>query len=197
MRWQSLIVRGLVALAFGVVVMAWPQPSLGALAVIWGMWAWAEGIITIHQAVVGATSSRLLQGAIGCSSMVAGAMAFASPGFAAAALTWVLGVWLVGRGVLDAVPALRRSPDGVSGTLVLGAAVSVTLGVLFITHPGRAALNITWLLGLVTAVWGAVTVVLALLARRGGPAPDGRRSRDGERGRAVADRPGPAGAEPG
>lgn len=190
LRWQSLVVRGLVALVFGVVVMAWPQPTVGMLAVTWGLWAWAEGLIAIHEALVGTATARLLQGAVGVFSMLAGALALASPELAAAASTWILGAWLVGRGGLDVVRAFRRSRDGGSGLLVAGATVSLALGALFLTHPGRAALNITWLLGLVVSAWGLATVVVALLARHGWP---GRETGRPGSGTAGVDPVGPAG----
>jgi uncharacterized membrane protein HdeD (DUF308 family) len=49
---------------------------------------------------------------------------------------------------------------------LLSAALSILLGVFFVANPGRGAVGIAVLLGLIALAWGVVFVVAGLLIRR-------------------------------
>jgi uncharacterized membrane protein HdeD (DUF308 family) len=49
--------------------------------------------------------------------------------------------------------------------LVLSGAVDLVLGVLFAANPGRAAVGITVVFGLVAMLWGVVFLVIGLVVR--------------------------------
>jgi len=59
--------------------------------------------------------------------------------------------------------------SGVSGSsrwmAVLSAAIDFLLGGILVAHPGKSAVGITWLLGIVALLWGIVLIVLALVVR--------------------------------
>jgi uncharacterized membrane protein HdeD (DUF308 family) len=48
---------------------------------------------------------------------------------------------------------------------VLSALVDFLLGGILIAHPGKSAVGITWLLGIVALIWGVVLIVLAFVVR--------------------------------
>ena len=95
--WKYLVLRGAVAIVFGIVAMVWPQSTATALAFLWGVWALADGLGSLLQAFQPADSrsSRWLLVPMGLLALVAGLVAVTSPAMTAVALTWVLGIWLV------------------------------------------------------------------------------------------------------
>ena len=166
--WRLLLVRGIVAVVLGVVLIAWPEATIVVLVVLWGLWALVEGIGLGVQAFApgGGSGQRVLFAVMALVSVVVAFLAFTRPGMAATALTWVLGVWLLVRGVFELVGAFTSRTGTPRWLLLLGAVVDVVLGWLFLANPGRSAVAVAVVLGIAAVAWGIVFVVLALLARR-------------------------------
>ncbi|MET0999876.1 MAG: DUF308 domain-containing protein [Marmoricola sp.] len=170
LRWTTLLARGLVGVAFGVMAMAWPDETVTILVVIWGCWALLDGVITL--AVVGrvpGTAPKVVAILAGAVALLVAFFAIARPGMAAATLTWFLGVWLVVRGVLELVQAFTADEAGGRWVLVLGGVLDGAIGVLFMANPGTAVLGIAFLLGLLAFLWGLAIVGLAFFVRRSAP----------------------------
>jgi uncharacterized membrane protein HdeD (DUF308 family) len=178
--WKLLLLRGVLGVLFGILAIAWPIDTVVALAVIWGIWALVDGIGLAMAALRpgGTGGQRLLAGVMAAIALLAGLYAIAHPGAAAAALTWVVGLWLLVRGVFELVGAFTAEPAGSSRWMaLLSALVDFVLGGILVAHPGQSAVGITWLLGIVALIWGVVLIVLALVVRsqardlRDGPTP--------------------------
>jgi uncharacterized membrane protein HdeD (DUF308 family) len=171
--WKILVARGVVAAVFGVVAMVWPVETVTGLVLLWGFWAMADGAASLVAAVqADGAASRLGYAAIGVVSLLAAFFALFQPLTSAEALTWVLGVWLLVRGLAEAFSAIADTEGGPVAIRLCGALVSVAAGALFAANPGRAALGITVLLGFVALVWGLVLVAAGLAVRRAAGATD-------------------------
>ncbi len=180
LRWTTLLARGLVGVAFGVLAMAWPDETVSVLIVLWGCWALLDGVITLAVAGrVPGTAPKVVAILAGVVALLVAFFAIVKPGVAAATLTWFLGVWLVVRGVLEIVQAFSADEPAGRWALALGGVVDGVIGVLFMANPGTAVLGIAFLLGLLAFVWGLAVVGLAFFVRRATP-------------RAAADFTGPA-----
>ena len=55
--------------------------------------------------------------------------------------------------------------------LVLSAALSILLGILFVANPGAGAVGIAVLLGVTALIWGITLIAVGLSVRRGLPGP--------------------------
>jgi uncharacterized membrane protein HdeD (DUF308 family) len=182
MSWKGLVLRGLIAVVFGIIAIAAPVAAALAFALLWGIWALADGIGAFVQAfakdVVGmnADGTAVMGGRsggekallifLGLIGVVAGLLAITSPGLAAVALTWILGIWLIVRGIFELVGAFSASAAGARGLLVLGAVVDFLLGVLFVTHPGKSVVGIAVFLGILAIIWGVVMFGIAYMVRK-------------------------------
>lgn len=167
LRWSHLVLRGALAVAFGVVAMLFPLSTATALVLLWGVWALVDGGVTLVQALRAPRSPvRPALAVMGVVGVVAGVIAVTDPGLTAVTLTWVVGVWLIARGLLEAVVAVLQPGDESRIGLFLSAAVDILLGVLFAANPGRSAVGLAVLLGLVAVVWGVVLVGIGLAVRR-------------------------------
>jgi uncharacterized membrane protein HdeD (DUF308 family) len=167
LSWKVLILRGVLGLAFGLMAMVWPDVTVVVLVVLFGIWALADGfteaLAAFSSGIPG--TSRLLHGLMAVAGIVAGLFALLRPGMAATTLTWVLGFWLIVRAIAGVVEALSGSARGSRGMLFLGAGLDLVLGILFVANPGRSALGIAWVLGLVALIWGVVFIVTGLMVR--------------------------------
>ena len=166
--WKMLVVRGVIGMVFGILAIVWPLETATALALLWGFWALFDGIGLLAAAFrPEARGSRIWLVLMGVIALVAAFFAIFSPGVAAKALTWILGIWLIVRGVFELIGAFTRKLTTTPRWLILlSAAFSILLGILFAANPGAAVVGIAVFLGVVALMWGAVFVLGGLAARR-------------------------------
>ena len=167
--WWLLLLRGLVALAFGILAFAKPGITLEALVLVFGAYSLADGILCLGTALSGPKANEywwlvLLEGLIGIGI---GLIAFFAPGITALALVFYIAIWAIATGVLEIAAAirLRREMDG-EWFLLLSGLASVVLGALLIVQPGAGALALLWLIGAYAIVFGVLLLVLAFKVRR-------------------------------
>jgi uncharacterized membrane protein HdeD (DUF308 family) len=161
-----VLVRGVAGVLFGTLAVIWPVRTGIALVMLWGFWALFEGIGALAQAFrASAGRPRLDYVLLGLTSLVAAFLAIFSPRLTATSLTWILGVWLVVRGILEAISAFTRELVTPRWLFLPGAALSVLLGVFFMANPGRAAVGVAVLLGTIAIGWGLVFIAAGLLLR--------------------------------
>lgn len=174
-NWWVLLLRGLVAIAFG--VLAWIQPgiTIAALVLLFGAYTLVDGVLGAWTAIAGRKEHEhwwvlLLWGVVG---IAVGVMTFVAPGVTAFALLFYIAIWAVATGVLQIVAAVRlRKEIAGEWLLALGGLASVVFGVLLMAQPGAGALALVWLIAAYAVVFGIVLVLLAFKLR-------GLRSRTG------------------
>ena len=170
-NWWSLLLRGLVALIFGVLTFIWPGISLTALVFLFGAYALVDGLFTVIAALRAPEGYRhwwalLVEGIFGT---IAGVLAFVWPGITALVLLYLIAAWAVVTGVFEIGAAIRlRKVISGEWLLVLGGVVSVVFGVLLVAQPGAGALAVLWLIGAYACLFGMLLVALALRLRSWG-----------------------------
>jgi uncharacterized membrane protein HdeD (DUF308 family) len=111
------VVAGLLSIASGIVIIAWPGPGVLAVAIFLGAWLIVSGTL----AITGAFAARRLLPdwwlllILGVLEIALGVLVLAAPGAALAALITVAGIWAVAIGVMRIVIAfeLKRLPKDV------------------------------------------------------------------------------------
>jgi uncharacterized membrane protein HdeD (DUF308 family) len=114
-------VAGLLSIAAGIAIVAWPDPGVTAVAIFLGAWLVVVGTVTIS----GAFAARdvipdwWMWLILGLLEVPLGVLALADPGQTLAALITVGGIWAVAVGVMKVVMAfqLKRLPDRVDALL--------------------------------------------------------------------------------
>ncbi|MDO5094036.1 MAG: DUF308 domain-containing protein [Propionibacteriaceae bacterium] len=161
----ALFVIGALGIIFGLVAMAWPGLSALSFAIIWGIYALADGL----SALVLAFTSKDGRGwfiAAGVLGLVAGLLVLARPGIALAALGWVLGVWFTVRGIAE-LCAIGSAPSAGGKVLVgVGGALWVIAGIAMAMNPIESALGLAWFFGLLAVAWGVVAVISGFQVRK-------------------------------
>ena len=165
--WKLLLLRGVIGIVFGIMIMIWPQATIVVLMVLIGIWALVDGVGLAAQVFAkgASTGQRVFFGVMALLALVVALVAIFRPGVAASAVTWVIGIWLLVRGLFELVGAFSSTVAAPRWLLVLGALLDLVLGWLFVANPGTAAVAVAWLIGLVAVAWGIVFVVLAIAAR--------------------------------
>ncbi len=168
-RWWVLVVRGVAAVLFGVVALAWPSISLLALVLLWGAYALVDGASSVALAArAGPEGPRwgwvLFAGLV---SIAAGILTAMWPGISTLALLMVIAGWAVLTGVAAIVAAiqLRRVIRGEWMLAVCGV-LSIAFGVLTMILPGPSALALVTILGIYALVFGVLVTALGFRVRR-------------------------------
>ncbi len=168
-KWWSFVVRGLLAIIFGILAFIMPGPTLLGLVLLFGIYAIADGIFNIMGAfTVEREQTRwwvlLIEG---IASIAAGVIAFVLPGLTALALLYLIAAWAIVTGVLEIAAAirLRRHIKG-EWLLALAGMMSVVFGALIALRPGVGALAIVWWIGAYAIAFGALLIALGLRIRQ-------------------------------
>ena len=166
--WWRVLLRGVAAIAFGVLTWFQPGISLASLVLVFGFYALVDGILAIWTALEGRKLSEywwvlLLAGLAGVG---AGILTFMAPGITATVLLFYIAIWAITRGVLEIAAGIRlRKEIDNEWMLILAGLASIVFGVLLIASPGAGILAVLWLLAAYAVVYGVLVLVLAFRAR--------------------------------
>jgi uncharacterized membrane protein HdeD (DUF308 family) len=171
---SMLIVRGIVAILFGVLAIAWPGMTLILLVALFAAYALLGGAVSVWAAFKTRRIGRhwWLALLLGIVSIVAGVYALVYPALTALVLVLVMGVNAMLTGALDIALAIRlRRVLRSQWLLVLGGIVSLVFGALVIAVPGAGALALVWLISLHAMLTGVLLLSLGLHIRRAAKEP--------------------------
>jgi uncharacterized membrane protein HdeD (DUF308 family) len=168
-NWWALLLRGVLAGLFGLIALAIPGAALGALILLFAVYALLDGVGAIVAAVRSAERHErwvpmLIEGIAG---VLAGVLTFLWPGATALVLLYLIGFWAIVTGVLKIVAAvhLRRVVPG-EWVLILNGIFTVLLGILVVTVPTLGLLTLIWWIGFYAILRGVLYIALAFRLRR-------------------------------
>ena len=169
-NWWLLLLRGLVAIAFGGIAFLWPGITLVALTYLWGVYAIADGIVALWAAFNtsgGDASPRWWLGLSGVIGILAGIVAFAYTGMTALVLLISIAVWAIIIGALQlyAAIALRNAIDN-TWWLVLSGLLSIAFGAAVLAWPGTGALAVIWTIAWYAVFFGAMLIGLSFEVKK-------------------------------
>ncbi|WP_433296073.1 HdeD family acid-resistance protein [Pseudonocardia sp. CA-142604] len=162
-----IVVRAVLALAFGLVALFWPDLTVLALAIAFGIYAILEGVASVIDAVRHRDRSRWWLGLLGgLASVAAGVLALIWPGITALVLAVVVGIWAVVAGAAQIATAFRlRMVGGRIWLLALAGVLSVMAGIVILVWPSAGVIGLAVLLGVFAVVYGAALGALAVALR--------------------------------
>jgi len=165
-KWLSrseLLVLGVVTIAFGVAVLAWPEASLKVLAVLTGAWLLLSGLVRIAAAFMsGRGAARMvITGITGIIFVLAGLIALRNLVTALAVLALFFAIAWIFSGITELAAATQASGRTRWGVAALGVA-SILVGLAFLLIPAFSLGALILLSGLSSVASGIVAIVLGL-----------------------------------
>ena len=161
--------RGIVAILFGVIAFVWPGVTLGALVLLFGVYAFVDGVAGIILGIKDYGErerwwATLLAGIVG---VAAGILTFMMPGITALALLALIAVWAILHGIFEIVAAVRLR-HSIHGEWLMGfiGALSVAFGVLMLMFPGAGALAVVIWIGAFAIASGIALIALGFRVRK-------------------------------
>ncbi|HEV7828268.1 MAG TPA: DUF308 domain-containing protein [Pseudonocardiaceae bacterium] len=165
---SSLLWRGLLAVAVGVVSVTWPNITVGAFVILFAIYAFlaagGDAVRAFSSDHAGPVVGYLLLALL---SLAAGLIALLWPGITALVLTIWVAAWAFVTGVIEVVLAFgQRETAGERAMWALSGLVSIALGVVLALRPDVGALTLATVFGLFSIVNGISALVLSTQARR-------------------------------
>jgi uncharacterized membrane protein HdeD (DUF308 family) len=164
---SSLLWRGLLAIAVGIVSVIWPNITVGAFVILFAVYAFIAAGTDVMRAFsskrAGPVAGYLLLAVL---SLAAGVVALVWPGITAVALVLWIGAWALITGVVEVAMAFPQGQTAGSRAMwSLSGLVSIALGVVLFIHPDIGAASLATVFGLFSIVYGVSAVVLSVQAR--------------------------------
>jgi uncharacterized membrane protein HdeD (DUF308 family) len=160
--WWAFVLRGALAILFGLAVILFPEIGLVTLVALFAVWMIADGA----GAIVEAWNRRGTQNAWlgvgeGLLGIAVGILAIAWPRISALVLLLLVAAWAISTGILEIYAAVRFR-ERINGELWLGLAglLSIGFGVLLILEPSVGLLSVLWLVGIYAIAFGAAMLLL-------------------------------------
>jgi uncharacterized membrane protein HdeD (DUF308 family) len=160
---KSLLWRGLLGIAIGIVALVWPGVTIGAVVIIFAIAAFSAGALQAVQAFssdrAGPVAGHLLLALLDSAAAV---VALVWPGITAYALTIWIGAWAVVTGIWEFGLAFTSGEAaGQRALFGLGGLLSVALGIALCARPDLGAVSLALVFGFFSLAWGISSLVMA------------------------------------
>jgi uncharacterized membrane protein HdeD (DUF308 family) len=162
-NWWVILLRGILAVLFGIMAFAMPTLTLLAILVLYGAFALVDGMSATW---VGFTSHAWGLVWFGLLGIVVGIYTLFYPGITAIALLYLIAAWAIVRGICEIVTSIRLRKELVNEwVLILSGTLSIIVGLVLFARPSAGVLAMLWLIGVYALVTGLLLVVLAFRIR--------------------------------
>jgi uncharacterized membrane protein HdeD (DUF308 family) len=164
----SLIVRGVLAIAVGIIALAWPKVTVLALVYLFAVYAFIaaglEAMRAFSSRTAGPVFGHLLLGLV---DLAAGVIALVWPGPTVLVLVLIVASWAVVTGLFEIADAFRRGESaGTRALFILGGLASIAFGVVLLARPGVGAVTLALLFGLFNLIYGGWALTQGIELRR-------------------------------
>lgn len=167
--WWLFLLRGLAAVAFGILALLWPGVALWTLVLLFGAYVLVDGIVALLSGIVGIGGIRLRWWLvmIGLIGVAAGIATFVWPQITAIILLYLIAGWAVASGVFQVIGGIRLRRDIENEwLLILSGTVSVIFGVVLFLMPSAGALAVVWIVAIYAILHGIALLSFALVLRK-------------------------------
>jgi uncharacterized membrane protein HdeD (DUF308 family) len=167
-HWWLFLLRGILAIAFGVLVLLWPGATVVALMAFIAAYALVDGLVALASAFrlrasFGHWWVLMIQGLI---SAAFGVLAFIQPALSLVYIVVSVSLWMLVASVVQFMLArAQRAMGGSSVWGVLGGTLSLALAVAALAYPGLTITTVVLLIAWFALFVGMAQLVVAFGVR--------------------------------
>ncbi|HET9649206.1 MAG TPA: HdeD family acid-resistance protein [Microlunatus sp.] len=167
--WIWSIVRGVLAIIFGILALVWPLQTAVALAILVGIFALVDGVVDIVDAIRFRGSPGVgVRVFLGIVSLLFGALVLFWPQISLGVLVILVAIWSILIGSLQIIANVSmRKESGRSWVWgVIAGAIGVIFGIVVLIAPKAGVITLVWLLGIWALIFGVLLLVLGFHLRK-------------------------------
>ena len=173
--WWFVLLRAIFAIIFGLVAVIAPVVALVGITIIFGIYAFIDGIVEIVQSIRLRRSLAywgwlLVQGII---SLIAGLLALFSPQIfgtvSGVFILWIIAIYALVNGVVGLASGngSTRSSGKAWGIIssVISILFAIILGIALLVSPSATVASLVWVVGIYGIIFGIALLVAAFQIR--------------------------------
>jgi uncharacterized membrane protein HdeD (DUF308 family) len=166
-HWGWILVFGILMVVVGVIALAWPGPTVIALAVLFGIQIIVSGIFWFISAFARDESggARVLSAILGLLGILIGLYAVRHIVVSVVALALLIGIYWVANGIAELYNAVAHSDQPHRGWTAFLGVLSVLAGIIVIVYPGISLVTLAIVLGVWLIIYGVMEIFMAFRVR--------------------------------
>jgi len=164
-EWPAVLFMGVVTLALGVVVIAWPSQTLTVISILLGLQILLLGLYRLIVAFSDETISPGLTGFVGVLLIIGGVIVLRNPFETVAVLATILGVAWIVIGAVEIIESIANRRAEGRAMLFIGGLLSLVAGIVVVVWPAPTVTVIAWIAGFYLIVFGLFLAASAFSMR--------------------------------
>jgi uncharacterized membrane protein HdeD (DUF308 family) len=167
--WWIFLLRGVFALALGILALGWPGVTFTTLIVFLGAYLFIGGLFGIVGGIAARRTNEnwglfLFSGLVG---VILGILTFYNPFATGAALIYLIAFGAIMAGLFEVLVAIRlRKVITGEGWYIFAGLLTIVFGILLAVNPIAAAVTLTWMFGIYAIFIGIMLVYLSIKLRK-------------------------------
>ncbi|GAA3689872.1 HdeD family acid-resistance protein [Microlunatus aurantiacus] len=167
--WIWAVVRGALAIVFGIVALVSPITTAVVLAIVIGVFAVVDGIVDLVDAIRHRGSPGVgLRVFLGVVSLLFGIIILVWPGKTLGFMVVLIAIWSILIGLLQIVAnvSIRKDAPGAWVWGAVSGALGLIFGIVVLFNLGIGLVALIWLIGIWAIVFGLALIVLGVQVRK-------------------------------
>lgn len=168
--WKNVLLTGILSVILGVMMLAWPGPTLVVAAIFFGAYLLVTGISQIFHAFTLHISGggRALLFISGAASLVLAVLAIRHIGDAILLLAIWIGIGFVFRGVATAAAAISDHDTPARGWEIFIGIVTVIAGIILLAYPFSSLATLLYVAGFWLIFVGIMEIIASFSIKKAG-----------------------------
>jgi uncharacterized membrane protein HdeD (DUF308 family) len=168
-RWWSFLLRGIAALIFGIVVLAWPGSTQKVLVFVFGIFVLAAGVAAVAATVAEARKGEpfFLSLLVAAVCLVIGILVLAQPNVGTTTIRYLIAAWAIIYGFMIVMSgfAAPKGDSNLKWILVLTGVASIIIGIILFAVHGLGLWAIILIIGIYAIVQGILLCMVSFRIR--------------------------------
>ena len=166
--WWSFLIRGIIALAFGVVMISYPSATAKTFFWIFGVFVLLYGLIDVIRGIVRLIKKEKWFGtfAWGAVGFVIGGIILGHLDKATVGVLWVMailvGIWVIVLGIVELAGAFDLPAGTGRGWIGVLGVISIIFGILILVWPFGSVYALMVLIGIYAIIAGLFDIVMSI-----------------------------------
>lgn len=164
--WQLILVKGIIAILFGILILVWPKATLASIIVVIAAFITLSGIFSLISGILDSyhgKSSGSLDIIIGVLALILGTAIFKSPGASFVTYVMLIGIWFIIRGIYEII--MPKPQDRSKTLVILMGVLSIIVGIMLLNKPVINGVVLYWALGLYALIYGPLLIAYAFVLK--------------------------------
>jgi uncharacterized membrane protein HdeD (DUF308 family) len=168
-NWVAMLIKGVLGLAFGIVLLVWPRDTIGAIVTIFGIFALLLGLIAAVAFIMEITHKEKwgLSLSMALIFIFLGVLAMARTELTVVVFMFFVVAWLLAAGAIEMAlgTAMDKEFKG-RWLLIIEGILSIGVGLCLMLFTGPTLKLIVFFFGIYIIVMGLIDIVLSFLVRK-------------------------------